>query len=88
MTENVVDEVARARIDAHEKECYRRMERVEDMFGQIKIDNAASVKAIWDAIDTNRERAFNVVLKLVPWTLGGMGIAVIGLIGYIAKGVK
>lgn len=83
-----VDEVARARIDAHERECYTRMERVEDMFGQIKIDNAASVKAIWDAIDTNRERAFNVVLKLVPWTLGGMGAMVLGLIAYISLGAK
>ena len=83
-----VDEVARARIDAHERGCDQRMDRIEGMFGEIKTDHHETTASLWSAIETNRERAFNVVLKIVPWTLGGMGLIVVGLGGYILKGVK
>lgn len=88
MSDHVVDEVARARIDAHERGCDERMERIEGMFGEIKTTHAEATSQLWDAIAAGRDRAFNIVLKIVPWTLGGMGIVVVGLGAYILRGTK
>jgi hypothetical protein len=88
MTENTVDEVARARIDAHEKGCDQRMDRIEGMFGEIKTTHAEATSQLWTAIESQRERSFAVVLRIVPWALGGMGLVVIALGSYIFKGMK